>query len=282
MPKIPKIAKDKIANEMYEAAARQEKKSRNYLGMSEIGKACGRAIWYNFRGFTPKEKEGRLLMLFRFGDRIEEEVIYHLTLAGYKVEGQQDYFEDMNGFFRGHCDGVIHGVTSRPHILEVKSANDKKFKMFQKKGVKAVYPVYYLQCQCYMGYAGLDRALVIVQNKNNSELYTERIYFHKADFSAIKERAKMIISANEPPAKLMNNKFECDWCDHRINCQYPEQRILKEKTCGTCYYLQFKGTRPYCCNPDHTFEIQRWGECCPDWILFDTKEPIDKKRIKIK
>jgi len=284
MAQIPKIARERIANDMYEAAILHEKKgkkSRNYLGMSEIGKPCGRALWYNFRGFDPLEIPGRILMLFRFGDRIEDEVIKYLNLAGYPVEGQQDGFVDLNGLFRGHCDGIVSNVTSRKHILEVKSANTKKFKMFQSKGVKKTYPVYHYQAQCYMGYSGLDRTLFVVQCKDTSEIYTERVYFYKSEFEMLKERARTIIGANEPPA-MINNDFECRWCNQVLNCKHQERAIVSNHVCGTCYYLEFvPGLKPFCCHPHHHFGIKRWGVGCPDWINMWEKEPIKIKKLKV-
>jgi hypothetical protein len=100
--------------------------------MSAIGDNCARKLWLSFRGYTPLPLDGRVLMLFRFGDRVEEEIIYHLRLAGYSVEGQQESFADHDGWFKGHADGIIHGVTRQQHILEIKSCNANKFKAFQQ------------------------------------------------------------------------------------------------------------------------------------------------------
>ena len=274
-------AQDKIAMDMYEAAARSRKADgpRHYLGMSEIGKKCSRSLWYGFRGFPAMEIDGRAIMIFRFGDRIESEVVYWLKQAGYMVEGTQTAFNDHNGLFCGHCDGIIHGVTSRAHILEVKSCNDRKFAAFKQSGVKAVYPVYYAQCQCYMGYAGLDRALMVIQNKNTSEIYTERLYFSKDDFQAFRDRAASIISANDIPGPI-NDAFECKWCNHRIICKTPEAAIMSEQQCGTCFYLKFKtGTcEPWCSHPGHTSKINTWGLSCPDWFYLWGKEMPGKEQ----
>ena len=67
-------------------------------------------------------------MIFRLGDHIEEDIVGWLKAAGYQVEGQQDAFSDHDGWFSGHCGGIIHGITQQPHILEIKSAKDKEFK----------------------------------------------------------------------------------------------------------------------------------------------------------
>ena len=157
------LSQDRIVADMYEAAERSHRaETRNYLGMSGIGDRCARKLWYQFRGYSPRLLEGRSIMIFDLGNRVEAAVVTWLRRAGYRVEGQQDAFEAHNGLFRGHCDGRLYGVTSRPHILEIKSANDNKFKAFKAGGVRAVAPVYSCQVQCYMGYAGLEISILLI------------------------------------------------------------------------------------------------------------------------
>lgn len=258
---------DKVANEMYEAAARARKPGeRKYLGMSEIGKPCDRALWYSFRGFDKAPVDGRMIMLFRFGDRIEGEVVHWLTEAGYEIRDRQRSFLVHGGMFAGHWDGEIHGVTQRPHVLEVKSANTKRFKAFKDFGVQKTSPTYYCQAQCYMGYSGLERALFVIQCKDTSELYTERVYFMKSDFEALHERARYIITANAIPEKpFKQDNFECTWCDYRLQCWCPDEAIVTLHVCGTCRYLGFQDLHRFCKNVAHPFEIQQWGIGCDDW-----------------
>jgi hypothetical protein len=254
---------DKIAFEMYEAAARTAA-PRTYLGMSQIGNPCERALWYQFRGYNPKPQDGRMIMLFRFGDRVEDEIIYWLMQAGYRVEGQQDAFQDFNGMFRGHCDGIIHDVTRHPHILECKSANSKRFKAFKDNGVRSVSETYYAQAQCYMEYAGLERALFIIQCKDNSEIYTERLYHSKDDAKAYREKAFRIISANELPPKIFaETSFECRWCDYSGHCWNPTETPVTRQVCGTCRNVYMDGDIPWC--KSHNCRLHQWGLKCDLW-----------------
>jgi hypothetical protein len=281
MGKLPE--QDKIALEIYEAAAKEnareskrrrfERSGRRYLGMSQIGK-CERALWYDFRGFTPKDLPGQVAMIFSDGNYYEEQVIRHLKLAGYRVDhtgwNDQLAFQVHNGFFCGHADGVIHGVTQRPHILEIKSANAKKFGAFKKTGVQKTYPVYYTQVQAYMGYTDLERALVIVYCKDTSEIYTERIHFNRFDFEALHEKAYRIITANQLPT-VGEETQECKWCDFYLHCRTEEGIVMADdRACGSCWYLSWKGLTPCCPHPDHPFVIETWGMCCDDYsYLFD-------------
>jgi len=277
----------RVLNEVYEAAARpRDRDVRHYLGMSEIGGECDRALWYSFRSFPTVPLEGRVIMLFRFGDLIESELVHFLNKAGYAVTDQQLSFNAIGGHFGGHCDGIIHGITQEPHILECKSANRRSFDAFRQGGVRATQPKYYCQCQCYMGYSGLDRALMAIQCKEDSAIYFERIYFNRSEFQTLNDRATLIIYANEPFARPFKMESrECEWCKHRTYCWYPEENTVSSQVCGTCRYFAFKGLKKVCRHPEHVVEIMQWGVGCPQWVEFDSKErrvdPVELEQITL-
>lgn len=267
----------KIVNDLYEGAARQRDMPRAYLGMSEIGKPCCRALWYRFRGFSPLPFDGRIIMLFRLGDAVEAQIIDWLEIAGYNVYGLQDGFSDFDGFFKGHCDGIVKGVTSQDHVLEIKSYNKTRFDKLKRMGVAESDPQYYDQCQCYMGYSGLERALFVAQCKDTSEIHAERLYFMAERFRALKEKAKYIVMSNEaPPQHNTEDSLECQWCDFRVQCWRPGESIVEHK-CGTCSYMAWDGLKRYCSHPDHNFYLQRF-DGCPDWL--DMFEKMDVSPIK--
>lgn len=268
----------RVVNDLYNAAAESRADKRNvrhYLGMSEIGGPCDRALWYSFRGYPQRPIDGRVMMLFRFGDRVEEELIFWLNRAGYHVDGQQDGFSDHAGLFRGHCDGVVHNITSSPHILECKSCNKRSFESFKLAGVVATQPKYYAQATCYMGYSGLDRALVAIQCKDDSALYFERLYFNQSDFDALRQRALSIITANTPPDKPFDEGSNtCGWCNYRPACWWQEESVMDNKVCGTCHFFAFKGLTKVCRHPQHVVEIMQWGIGCPEWLDATSKDPV--------
>lgn len=268
-------AQDTIALEMFEAAAAEkaQEKPRTYLGMSAIGDPCERKLWLGFRGFAPKSVEGRGAMIFDLGHCVEDRVVHWLTAAGYRVEGQQEGFTAHGGFFRGHCDGIIHGVTQRPHVLEIKSANARKFKMFRDSGVQKTSPTYWCQAQCYMGYANLDRALFVIQCKDNSDIYTERVYFQRDAFDALHARAAGIIHGNDvPPRSFDQESFECKWCDYSIQCWTPDMALQTRQVCGCCDFCLWIDGAPWCGHPAHHFELQQWGIRCDDWTLRNVEQ----------
>lgn len=282
MATLPKKKDHQTVLDIYEAKAREQREPRGYLGMSSIGNECERAIWYGFRKFTPKPMEGRILLLFSFGDAIEKLLTTDLRRAGYELENaypdKQASFKDFGGFFSGHCDGFITlSKEVRPRaILECKSTNHNKFAEFQKKGVRETYPTYWAQVQCYMGYAGLRETLFIVQNKDSSEIYAEEIAFDAEAFELLKVKAARIITTfdeagrNWCPEKAFESKDEqaCKWCDYSLHCWEPTEAVQLHQSCLSCGSLLIgkeSGWLPYCGNLKHQFQLKNCFASCPDW-----------------
>lgn len=193
---------------------------RRYLGMSEIGDPCSRKLWLRLHTDYEPQFNGRMLRLFRAGHQIEKLIIADLRNAGYPVFGCQKKYQDFNGMFKGHPDGFIKGLeeSDKLHVLEIKSASDKNFKLFKKTGIQdhSIYGAkYHAQVQCYMGYSGLDRTLFIVENKDTSERYRERIRFNKKEFDQLRTKAQQIIEFVHPPKGLSPRAdwYQCRFCD---------------------------------------------------------------------
>jgi hypothetical protein len=182
--------------------------------MSQIGHPCERCLWFDYNGCekTTIIDKARLNRIFMMGNLIETETKSLLRGAGYEITAEQLEFKDFDDRFQGHCDGIIHGITSKPHILEIKSASKDNFDLMKKKTVVKQEPKYEAQIHMYMGYANLDRGLFVVYNKNTSEIYTERVHFDKDIFEALKEKARRIIEARAPSEKIKNG---CYWCHYK-------------------------------------------------------------------
>lgn len=232
MTSLKEYQEDRVTLEVYEACARRvaAEPRRGYLGMSQIGKPCERALWLDINGAERVPTPGRTARIFDCGHATEARVIADLRAAGFVIDGDQDGFEDFDGRFRGHRDGVIHGVTKQPHLLEIKSANDASFKNFKKNGLKSK-PVYEAQMQCYMGYGGQERGLFVVENKNNQEIYTERVYFDRQKFDDLKAKAGRILAAAEAPDKI-TDETECRFCDFRLVCDQPLETATAQEPVG--------------------------------------------------
>ena len=205
--------------------------------MSAIGDACERKLWYSYHEPARERHDAATIMRFEDGHRSEDLMAQRLKatpgieLHTHDENGNQFSFEDFDGKFRGHADGFILGLVQAPktwHIWEAKCTNLKKFAHFKnlkaELGEKAVLkvwdPVYYAQAQSYMGYSELNRHYLTVCTPGGRDWEAVRTEFNKDDFAAIQDRAKRILNAKVPLAKISNdpNWFQCKFCAHKDKC----------------------------------------------------------------
>jgi CRISPR/Cas system-associated exonuclease Cas4 (RecB family) len=245
----------------YEVREEQEE-SRGYLGASLIGKPCERELWYSFRWALKVKFEGRMLRLFQRGHN--EEHVFNAELKAIGVEvrsvdenGEQFKFMTIGGHFAGHCDGFGIGYPEAPkteHVNEFKTSNDKGFQKLIADGVKKTKPVHYAQMQIYMYYFGKTRAFYFVSNKNDDEIYTERVNYDEKYALDLLSKASRIINAVETPKRISDSPawFECKFCDYYKICH---GSLLPEINCRTCAH-----STPVTEGEDAQWSCRRWDK----------------------
>ena len=202
--------------------------TRGYLGASSIGYHCTRFLWYQFRYCCKPEFSGRMYRLFETGQLEESRMVANLKSIGctvHELDGNGDQFEvsALGGHFSGHMDGCAIGIPEAPktwHVLEFKTHNAKSFAKLKKEGVWKSKPQHHEQCQVYMGFTGMTRALYLAKNKDTDELYSERIHFDNSCFNELMIRAERIITSTSPPERISERSdyYQCKWCDARAIC----------------------------------------------------------------
>jgi len=203
--------------------------ARGYLGASIIGHSCERYLWYTFRQCVKRNFSGRMYRLFETGDLEEARFVKELRAIGCTVHevdpGTDEQFEvtALGGHFSGHMDGCAIGVPEAPktwHVLEFKTHNSKSFGELTKEGMQRSKPQHWAQAQVYMLLTGLTRCVYLARNKDNDDLYSERVRYDKEAAEALMQRAERIINATEPPERIANrpNYYECRWCDAHDTC----------------------------------------------------------------
>jgi len=206
--------------------------TRGYLGGSSIGKECSRELWYSFRFASKPIFDGRLFRLFNRGHREEDTFVQELRGIGCEVHefdaaGNQFEVIDCDGHFKGHTDGAALGIPEAPntwHLLEMKTASNSQFNNIKKEGCEAAKPEHFAQQQVYMRGTGLTRSLYMVVNKDNDELYTERLRYDSKRAQAYIDKASYIINATTPPEKAdtienMDKRMSpCKYCDAKALC----------------------------------------------------------------
>lgn len=216
--------------------------SRPYLGWSSLGEECDRALWLAFRWAGREVIEGRIARLFETGHREEARVLQELRDLGMEVwdrdeDGRQFGVSSLGGHLRGHLDAVVRGLEEAPktpHLVDVKTIKAKKFDELLKKGMRAMYPKYWVQAQGYMGHKQLERAMFIFVCKDDDRIHCERFEFDKATFDASEDRALRVIQASEPPLRLSDDPsyFGCKFCSFHAQCHGTEAPLVNCRTCA--------------------------------------------------
>lgn len=216
---------------------------RRYLGMSAIGDDCSRKLWYNFNLDKKEEFTAQTLKRFDDGHRSEDLIALRLRMVrGITLltldpdTGRQYEVSDHGGRFAGHLDGKILGLLQSPktwHVFEAKSVNEKsfaqfkslKFKLGEKNTLAEWNPVYHAQCQAYLGYTGLTRHYLVVSTPSVRDWDSVRTEFDPDAFAAIKDKARRILDAKVPLARVSNKPdfWQCGWCHHKAECHNLEE-----------------------------------------------------------
>jgi hypothetical protein len=225
---------------------------RKYLGCSELGGPCERRLWYKFRGLFRETFDGRMYRLFDTGNHAEARFVADLRAIGCEVydrdeDGNQFAVSGLNGKLSGHLDGLALGIPEAPktvHVLEFKTHGSKSFAKLIKSGVAVAKPQHYCQMQLYMGLKCVTRALYLAVNKDNDELYSERVRFSSFEFDALMDRAWHILNDQSPPDRIAKRQdyFECSWCPAKQLCWNPMVEKSKELFGAVPYSAELPGT----------------------------------------
>ena len=217
---------------------------RSHLGASLIGKACERALWYDFRWTTKARFEGRVLRLFETGNREEERLVRNLRRTGATVlevdpeTGRQFRVQAHGGHFGGSLDGVAIHLLEAPkawHVLEFKTHSNKSFTDLVAKKVRESKPQHFAQMQIYMHLMGMNRAMYLAVNKDTDDLYVQRVEADVAYTEQLLEKARRIIFAPTPLPRISEEPswYQCRLCDHADVCHGSR---AAEVNCRTCLH----------------------------------------------
>jgi hypothetical protein len=229
-------------------------KKRAYLGISQIGNECPRAIWYDFRFCSKNEYSARIERLFQRGHREEQVIIADLKKIGVVIHSDQAEVICGHGHIKGHIDGGGDNIPDAPkttHLLEFKTVKEGRdtaktkyhFYKLREVGVKEYNHTYYIQCQCYMYLKKWKRTLFIAVNKNNDDRHYERLRLVPAEAKEAIQRGEDIIFNDCPPLRF--ESYKCNWCNHKPVCL---EGALPEKNCRTCQYCDMEDEGRWSCS----------------------------------
>ena len=249
---------------------------RGYPGMSGTGEECLRKQQFEHYFVAKGELQARTLRIFAIGHLFEEVFYKEAREIGCKIYGDQQDLVLLNGKLSGHCDGIIEGIPESPktpHVLELKSLNNKSFNETKKKGVKESKPLYYAQVQQYMKALKLKRAMFVAINKDTCEYYMERIHYDGAYTKELLNK-KLDVFESEmllPRISDKKNFYKCGWCTYKDICH---DNAPIEKTCRTCIASEYKtGMDWNCWKHDKILNRDEQIESCKDYNIIEMFMP---------
>lgn len=214
------------------------------LRCSSIGDPCDRRLWFALRwAFEDEKHEPRVLRIFDNGHSREARLVDFLNAAGLTVRDQQARVSLAGGALTGSCDGIVDGVPEAPktpHLLEIKTMKESRYRAWRSKGVQKSDLKYYAQMQAYMHGLSLTRALFLVENQDTREIEVERVHYDPVAAAQIEAKAARIAAANVPPPRLSDDPtwFECRFCPAHQLCH---GAAMPRRNCRTCYVAMNDG-----------------------------------------
>ena len=213
----------------------QSETRREYLGGSAIGEPCARRLQYEYldaprdegSGFTPRTRR-----IFHRGHQGEDWVAKWIRDAGFDLKteknGRQFGFEDCDGRFKGHADGVIIEAPSgfkAPALWEPKTLGAKGFNQLKKHGIAKAYPKYAAQVATYQAYFQLaeNPAFFTALNADDMEIHLELVPFNQVLAQECMDKAATILTAcdhGETLPRITDDpaSFFCRFCPFQTEC----------------------------------------------------------------
>ena len=224
-----------LIDQAIDEAAKQEAR-REYLGGSAIGETCLRRLQYEYQN-APKDEGAdftpRTRRIFHRGHQGEEWMIEWIRAAGFELrthgkDKKQFGFEDCDGRFKGHVDGVITGGPDGfvyPALWENKVLGNKGFSQLQRHGVAKAYPKYAAQLATYQAYMQLaeNPAFFTALNADTMEIHLELVSFNQQLAQESIDKAARILTAcdhNETLPRATDDpaSFVCKFCPFHGVC----------------------------------------------------------------
>lgn len=229
------VLSDRFVSLIDTALEERSESPRSYLGASSIGEPCGRRLQYNFLGAKTDEGSGfsgRTKRIFHRGHEGEEWMAKWMREAGFVIRtaknGKQFGFEDCEGRFKGHVDGVITAGPSGfeyPALWENKVLGSKGFGSIARHGLAKAYPSYAAQAATYQAYMDLadNPAFFTVLNADTMEIALYLIPFNAELAQQCADKAASVLKAVDggdmlPRAAADQSSFACRFCPYTEVC----------------------------------------------------------------
>lgn len=213
-----------------------------YVGWraSEIGHHCDTYLVRKKLRHPVAPISGRIRHLLDDGRAHERDIVSRLIEFGFEVhhsclEGQRqvhygDVWGHPDGLLRTPKLGTLDAVDANFrfdrswYLLEVTAPNSASFRRIVANGLRGGLLQKFVQIQVYLASSEIskltDCCVVVVKNKNTSELYEEGVSFDRTTVEWVEERVKrldeFVCKGIVPDARC--NDWHRDYCPYRRLC----------------------------------------------------------------
>lgn len=245
---------------------------RVYLGLSQIGRACSRSVFLDWRFAKFYMFPPRIYRIFDRGNREEDRFVSWLRGAGYTVldrdpeTRKQFSFVKHHGHVKGHVDGYIL-IAGEWLLLEFKTHSNKSFSSVKRaNNIEVSKSDHYFQMQSYMEESGLKRGVYCAINKDNDALHFELVVRDKRAVAWAEERAIGLLTATRIPDVIVNDPdyWVCTMCIYKRIC-FMEEPV--NRSCRLCEHSEMGEEGTWICTVS-TSRVLRLNEQmvgCPKW-----------------
>jgi hypothetical protein len=215
-------------NELIEASEPPSPNLRRYLGASAIGGECLRKVQYEW--FCDATFPARTKDIFERGHFFEELSRQRLIRIGFQfAPTHQLRFQAVNGWFRGHADGLLVGGPELPDLVypclwEHKALSAKGWRAIERDGLTGLYATYGAQICIYQSYLNcLNPALMTIVNADSCERLHILVPFDPVLAQSVSDRAVLVIEASRAGEVLPRHTddpedWRCRMCAWREHC----------------------------------------------------------------
>lgn len=232
--------------------------ARHRIGAGYVGIECDRALAFKFHKYPVEDRggevsDGELTMHAEYGHFTEDLMIKLFRFSGFTILtedqnnpgeqiGWKDLWDTQINQYRvaGQIDGLITalpavvpealrndlanltGSIETPCIWESKKATAKKFRRFQKNGVRKADPKYYGQLILNMNALKIPQTLFTMVNLDSMKKYHELVVFDAREAQRLVDRVLKTIRTESPFEALKiahsEDSIKCKFCDYKDKC----------------------------------------------------------------
>jgi hypothetical protein len=200
-----------------------EQRVGNHFHPSSAGK-CPRLIQLGMNGLVKSKHEARLMRIFDTGTDMHNKFGKYFEEMGIIVSKEADVFYERDGVvIKGHCDYIVNDDSDRPHILELKSINNRGFNELWL----ASKPIenHFLQWNIYSGCLKIPIGEILYENKDDQNIRAFSVTFNEEQFENIFGVFKSIHEYNKK-GLLMPVQIRCDdkYCPAKNMCRKEREK----------------------------------------------------------